>query len=81
MIGTEAPDKPFDVMMWEHFLTSAPYTSDAKPPFYIGDITIRDGTERFKSWGETRVDANNIMSWDGREWISIEDAMKRVYKV
>ncbi len=57
-----------------------PFVSDKKPPFYIGDAAVRDGTKPIRSIYDT-LDPENLMLFDGDVWVSSVVMSKRKYNV
>lgn len=61
--------------------SQCPYQSDAKPPFFSGDLCLRDGVERVTDLGKQVCGDDDFMVWDGVEWHSLKEQMARVIPV
>lgn len=58
----------------------APYQSNAKPPFYIGDVCLKDGVKRIASMAEP-IGEDDVLMWDGVEWQSMKAMQEMVYSI
>lgn len=59
----------------------APYLADVKPPFYIGDVCLRDGVPRMKDMGERKIEEDDILTWNGLDWVTLGAAFDQEYLV
>ena len=47
---------------------NAPYLADKVPPFYAGDLCLRDGAARLLNPALDIFNPADILCWNGREW-------------
>lgn len=64
---------PEDVAFWYAVMRNAPYQSDKKPPYHIGDLVLRDGSERVTDIAQQKINEDDILYWDGLAWRTLRE--------
>ena len=67
---------PYNVSFMLASYRNAPYVSEAQPPFYVGDMALKDGARRVSTvedLGKYKLNDDDWFVWDGEKWRNMMD--------
>lgn len=76
-----AEPTPFDVRFILDVYRLAAYQSDARPPFYNGDLCLRDGVPRVTDLATQKCGEDDFLVWNGLVWESLLGQFERSRRI